>query len=768
VERYIQSIEHVENHSDSDMSDYEINNTCHEQPDINLSNDTNQLGLSDTEMLSHSDVLPYGAVPAVNDMFGRIEDHNHEVHVFNGKSVSTPEVQLPVHELPVQFQDAIVELEGQDELSSDGNNDDESGIGANSGPPDEGPLFVLNADFLIDYGDELDDQLNDNNSGVSGDSDMSDGSEFSDDRENETEKLEQSLAEWANNFNISHSALSDLLSRLQVHHPALPKDPRTLLHTDITYSSHIREIPGGWYFHFGIKKCVLSKLTSYQVHSDEIQSVSLQVNIDGLPLFKSSSGQFWPILAFIEELPKKDPFVVGLFYGTTKPKDVADYLGDFRAEMILLQENGIRYGDQVFDVRLSAFVCDTPARVYIKSVKGHSGYYGCDKCTQRGVYHEGRMTFPEINAPRRTDGDFHNIADFEHHHTGPCPLIGVNVGMVSQFPLDYMHLVCLGVMRRLIALWRKGPLNTRLSAREIESISQSLVMVRSFVPSEFARKPRSLLEVDRWKATEFRQFLLYTGPVVLLGKIPNPLYQNFMLLSVGVRILLSPAYCRQPSRVDYAHDLLVLFVQHCGDLYDRKLFVYNVHGLVHLADEVRLHGCLDNISAFPFENFLGQLKKLVRQPNFPLQQVIRRLSERKEKSVVMNNIHRPQVKQRHSDGPVLPNMGACKQYKELLMESQKILVKEGDNCVKVNDCIGLVRNILVMNMDKLYILVEYFHRISDFFDYPLSSKKIGIYRVSQLRRLLTLVPVPDIQSKYVLLPEQGRETSIAMPLLHSD
>ena len=51
------------------------------------------------------------------------------------------------------------------------------------------------------------------------------------------------------------------------------------------------------------------------------------------------------------------------------------------------------------------------------------------------------------------------------------------------------------------------------------------------------------------------------------------------------------------------------------------MLVYNVHGLVQLAEDASRFGCLDNISAFPFENFLGKLKRMVRKPSFPLEQV---------------------------------------------------------------------------------------------------------------------------------------------------
>jgi hypothetical protein len=44
----------------------------------------------------------------------------------------------------------------------------------------------------------------------------------------------------------------------------------------------------------------------------------------------------------------------------------------------------------------------------------------------------------------------------EDHHRGPTPLSCLPVGLVSSFVLDYMHLVCLGVMRRMVHYWLKG------------------------------------------------------------------------------------------------------------------------------------------------------------------------------------------------------------------------------------------------------------------------------------------------------------------------
>ena len=59
--------------------------------------------------------------------------------------------------------------------------------------------------------------------------------------------------------------------------------------------------------------------------------------------------------------------------------------------------------------------------------------------------------------------------------------------------------------------------------------------------------------------------------------------------------------------------------------------MYNVHSLLHLCDDVQKYKCLDNISAFPFENYLQTLKRMVRKKSDIVTQVARRISEKQVK-----------------------------------------------------------------------------------------------------------------------------------------
>ena len=111
--------------------------------------------------------------------------------------------------------------------------------------------------------------------------------------------LTSRLATWASEFNISFVAIASLLSVLRPFHPSLPKDPRTLLKTPRICTNEIKSIAGGSYFHFGIVDSVSKLLQKCSICLDGIKQVFLQINIDGLPLFKSSNTQFGPILGRI-------------------------------------------------------------------------------------------------------------------------------------------------------------------------------------------------------------------------------------------------------------------------------------------------------------------------------------------------------------------------------------------------------------------------------------------------------------------------------------
>lgn len=121
-----------------------------------------------------------------------------------------------------------------------------------------------------------------------------------------------------------------------------------------------------------------------------------------------------------------------------------------------------------------------------------------------------------------------------------------------------MHLVCLGVMRKLLWHWLHGERKIRVSVHIASIISIALAEMSKQVCQEFQRKPRSLKDFDRWKATELRLFLCYLGPVVLRSTLDPEVYHHFMLLHVAIVILLNSATAS--SSCGYAEKLLRQFV----------------------------------------------------------------------------------------------------------------------------------------------------------------------------------------------------------------
>ena len=290
-----------------------------------------------------------------------------------------------------------------------------------------------------------------------------------------------------------------------------------------------------------------------------------------------------------------------------------------------------------------------------------------------------------------------------------------------------MHLVLLGVLKRILASLTKGPGKCKLSQQLLSQISERLLSHNGLMPSEFNRQPRSLSELSYWKSTELRQFLLYHGPVVLKGIVSKEVYKHFIALHVATVLLLKPDV--DTDEVLYAKQLLIWFVQNSEVVYGETFNVYNVNSLIHLADDVLyFKASLDEISAFKFEHFMQTVKKSVKSSKNPVSQVVKRMLE----SDCNFNFK--------SDKPT------CFKMKEQGKDSC-FLTKSGDICFidKINEGSIECRIIHNGNLDMLY-------------DAPISSKQFGITYIRHFektvfkRKTLTML---DMAHKIVRLPHKN-------------
>lgn len=92
------------------------------------------------------------------------------------------------------------------------------------------------------------------------------------------------------------------------------------------------------YHYFGIKESVEDLNKQYD--HDIPGPILLDSNEDGVPLLKSTSVQFWPILGRVSEPFFSHPFA--LHFGEHKPKSL-DFLQDLIDEYNLLKTAGICY-----------------------------------------------------------------------------------------------------------------------------------------------------------------------------------------------------------------------------------------------------------------------------------------------------------------------------------------------------------------------------------------------------------------------------------------
>jgi len=162
-------------------------------------------------------------------------------------------------------------------------------------------------------------------------------------------------------------------------------DTRTLL--QIPRQTNILKVDEGEYFYFGLHNIIKKMLLK-----NNDKCLNLIINIDGVPLAKSSQASFWTILC--SNIVNMTVYLISAYFGYKKPSNSNVFLQPLVNDLIDLINNGYIYNGNVIIISLYALICDAPAKSFVLCIKGHTGFNSCTKCLIKGKYVNGRICFP--------------------------------------------------------------------------------------------------------------------------------------------------------------------------------------------------------------------------------------------------------------------------------------------------------------------------------------------------------------------------------------
>ncbi len=371
-------------------------------------------------------------------------------------------------------------------------------------------------------------------------------------------------------------------------------------------------------------------------------NLTLLFNTDGIPLYKSSKVNIWPVFLAINELPpeerfaKKNMILWGLWQGKGKPR-FSTFFEVFTDDLIQLKCKGFTILDKCNPkAMLSLGTTDLQGKAYLMYMSHHNGVNGCITCeeegfvTKQGKGHVRCYPFKDPPAPLRTTESVleNSLCAVESGNRvkgfydvtplAKLPWFDMVLGIVP----DYMHGVLLGVTKQFLNLWLSSTKHKKpwFIGNKTKSIDKRL---KNMTPPDFIQRLPRQLETSRayFKASELQAWLLYYSIPCLIDILPEKYLKHFACLVEGVYILLGDNIT--PDLLNLARDVLFNFYKNHQVLYGDSNCSLNVHNVgAHLVTYVQAWGPLWAWSCFPFEDLNGALLESVHGTGNQCRQLI--------------------------------------------------------------------------------------------------------------------------------------------------
>lgn len=555
----------------------------------------------------------------------------------------------------------------------------------------------------------------------------------------ETEKLDEFRTFCQANFNDVQ--IRQLLKHIhQIKN--LPSLPRTFDEFIDSPAKHKQPTPvdieGGKYMHIGIK----INLTHFPRNLLSQDVIVVKFSYDGVRLHKNSKITMWPIVMIIEHSKGQEIMLVGLFIGSSKPKNANEYFYCLVKELQEIKNNSdlveLERGYLV-KFEMLCQIADTPARLFAMLLQGHTGFNSCHVCKQLGFKHPGcGVSFQTASGDLRTDAEYRSIAD-KVHQKGYSIFVEnpFMTDAIIQNPLDCMHGFDLGCMRKKLVLAKDKKIINMTAANEF------IDRVKPYIPSDFVRKPRHLEELDFFKASELRTFAIYLGPQLYEEAITNiRVKENFMLFFVSYRLLMEKDDEVRNANLELAQDLLNRYVESFAKVYGPGYVSYNIHNALHMPLFVKYLGPLDRFSSYGPENYYQLLRHWIRKPSDYFTQIYNRWYQTR--------------------GVPIKKTGMASRFGSKTMKAN-----QKDSCVLMrNDEVYVITKKTIVS-NQIRLVAKKYQIKNSLFMWPVDSKDLDIYSVSELSTEEFNIEYDNIKQKLFRIPTDHECTTFAViPVLH--
>lgn len=187
-------------------------------------------------------------------------------------------------------------------------------------------------------------------------------------------------------------------------------------------------------------------------------------------------------------------------------------------------------------------------------------------------------------------------------------------------------------------------------------------------------------------------------------------------------------------------------MENFGDLYGTEYINHNVHNLIHLPEEAKKFGALDNFSAFQFENTIHKIKLYMKTSNRPLKQLINKVDQIRTHGKVEMSVSYPQLKK---EIPHFPSTINEIYYNGIMLENFDIKCEsEKDSFIFTKDSYFFVKRISKLNED-INLYCQRLDNIVPYFKRPCKSTLFHSGTTTNLSQSIETVNISEIIGKCI-------------------